>query len=105
MSFGLRESDLAYIIKAIAHLPEIERAAVFGSRAKGSYRPGSDVDIAIYGEGVTFETLASLHAALEDESPMPYLFDVVDLTHSTHLALKDHVERVGRVIYAARADE
>jgi len=99
MDFGLKESDLDYIIKIIKYFPEIEKAVIFGSRAKGTYKLGSDIDIAIYGEKITFDILAKLHSLLEDESPMPYEFDIVDYTHSEHKEIKEHIERVGKIIY------
>lgn len=99
MDFGLIESDLEYIIKIIKYFPEIEKAVIFGSRAKGNYKPGSDIDIAIYGGKITFDILAKLHSLLEDESPMPYQFDIVDYTHSENKEIKEHIERVGKIIY------
>ncbi|MDN5323646.1 MAG: uncharacterized protein PWQ67_2100 [Clostridia bacterium] len=101
MNFGLSESDLDYIIKAIRKFPEIEKAVIFGSRAKGNYKPGSDVDIAIYGENITMNTLSALHAMLEDYGPLPYYFDVVDYTHLGHKDLKEHIDRVGKTIFRA----
>jgi len=105
MDFGLIQSDLEYIIKKVMCFPEIEKAVVFGSRAKGNYKPGSDIDIAIYGKNITFDILAKLHSLLEDESPMPYQFDVVDFTHSNHEELKEHIERMGKIIYEVKAEE
>ncbi|QZY55571.1 nucleotidyltransferase family protein [Crassaminicella profunda] len=99
MKFGLRESDLDYIKKAIGKFTEIEKAAIFGSRAKGNYKKGSDVDIAIYGDYITFDTLSRLHAMLEDQGPLPYFFDIVDYTHLNHKELKEHIDRVGKIIY------
>ncbi|MHB1651514.1 MAG: nucleotidyltransferase family protein [Desulfitobacteriaceae bacterium] len=96
MSFGLRDGDLDYIITTIRQFSEIEKAAIFGSRAKGNYKPGSDVDIAIWGS-ISFSILSRLHAILEEESPMPYFFDVVDYSHLTHQELKSHIDRVGIV--------
>ena len=100
MNFGLREEDLSFIVKAIGQFGEIEKAAIFGSRAKGSYKPGSDVDIAIWGTDITFSTVSRLHAMLEDESPMPYFFDIVDSSHLTHDELKKHIDRVGVLFYS-----
>lgn len=99
MDFGLKELDLEYIIKTIKSFSEIEKAAIFGSRAKGNYKPGSDIDIAIYGEKITFDILSKLHSVLEEQSPMPYFFDIVDYTHLNHKELKEHIERVGCIIY------
>lgn len=99
MNLGLKGSDIEHIVKTIKSFSEIEKSVIFGSRAKGNYKLGSDVDIAICGEGITFDILTALHSALEEESPMPYFFDIVDYTHSNHKELKEHIERVGIVIY------
>lgn len=99
MSFGLRDADLEYIISALRQFDEIQKAVIFGSRAKGNYKAGSDVDIAIWGENVTFTTISRLHAMLEDESPMPYMFDIVDYTHLNHEKLKEHIDQVGIPIF------
>lgn len=99
MSFGLSAFDLKYIINTIKKFNEIDKATIFGSRAKGNFKHGSDIDIAIYGEKVTFDILSEVHSLLEDESHMPYLFDIVDFTHSKHKELKEHIERAGKVIY------
>lgn len=99
MEFGLRGEDLSYIVDVIQQIEEIDKAVIFGSRAKGNYKPGSDIDIAVFGEKVTFSTLSKLHAALEDSSPMPYFFDIIDYTHTEHKELKEHIERVGKIIF------
>lgn len=99
MEFGLRNEDLSYLIATIKKFTEIEKAVIFGSRAKGNYKIGSDVDIAIFGDNISFSTVAGLHCILEDESPMPYFFDIVDYTHSTHQELKEHIDRVGKMIF------
>jgi uncharacterized protein len=102
MRFGLRDSDMAEIIAVLERFPEIESAKIFGSRAKGTERPGSDVDIALVGDGVGFDIVAKVRALLEEQSTMPYLFDIVDLTHLTHESLREHIERVGVAIYEKR---
>ncbi|HBW37008.1 nucleotidyltransferase domain-containing protein [Desulfosporosinus sp. BICA1-9] len=99
MNFGLREEDLSHIITTMKQFSEIEKAAIFGSRVKGNYKPGSDVDIAIWGNKISFSTLSRLHAILEEESPMPYFFDIVDYSHLNHKDLKGHIDRVGIVFF------
>lgn len=99
MKFGLREEDLQCIKEKIGQFCEIEKAVIFGSRAMNTYRNGSDVDIAIFGTEVDFSTVAKLKSLLEELSPMPYLFDIVDAAHLTHQELSDHIRRVGIVIY------
>ncbi|MCX7885512.1 MAG: nucleotidyltransferase domain-containing protein [Caloramator sp.] len=99
MSFGLKDSDIEYIRNAMKRFKEIERAVIFGSRAKGNFKASSDIDIAIYGEKINFDVLSKLHAILEDESPMPYFFDIIDYSHLNHKELKEHIDRVGKIIY------
>ncbi|MEG0014476.1 MAG: nucleotidyltransferase domain-containing protein [Cellulosilyticaceae bacterium] len=99
MRFGLLPSDLCYIADTLKRFPEIKKALLFGSRVKGNYKPGSDIDIAIVGEQINFDTLSRLHAILEEQSPLPYLFDIVDYTHLDHPELKDHISRLGEVIF------
>ncbi|WP_302154973.1 nucleotidyltransferase domain-containing protein [Phascolarctobacterium faecium] len=74
---------------------DIDRAVVFGSRAKGNWRENSDIDIAVFGEGVN---VGSLVAQL-DELPMPYKFDIVDYNSINSCALREHIDRVGIEIY------
>ena len=101
MNFGLRDEDLDNIITTMQQFSEIEKAAIFGSRVKGNYKPGSDVDIAIWGNDISFSTLSRLHAILEEESPMPYFFDIVDYSHLNHKELKSHIDRVGIVFFTS----
>ena len=98
-SFGLLDRDLEEIRAVLASCPEVDRAILFGSRAKGTHRPGSDVDLAICGDGVSFDVVTKIHGILEDQSRMPYLFDIVDYTHLQQTGFKDHIDRVGITIY------
>jgi uncharacterized protein len=97
--FGLSTEDLNYIVLTLQPIPQIEKAIIFGSRAQGNYKKGSDVDIAIVGEKVDFDIVANLHSKLEEQSPMPYFFDIVDYTHLEHFKLKQHIDEIGKVIY------
>lgn len=99
MSFGLRNEDLNYIVMTLENFPEIDRALIFGSRAKETSKIGSDVDIAILGDRVNFAVVARLHDVLENESPLPYFFDIIDYTHLEHVELREHIDRVGKLIY------
>ena len=96
--FGLRQSDLAYIIKTLSQFDTIDKAIIFGSRAKGNYSNGSDVDIAIKGT-IDFKTVAKLSYLLNQESFMPYKFDIVNYTKTQHNTLKEHIDRIGILIY------
>ena len=69
-----------------------DRAILFGSRAKGDYRRGSDVDLAIIGDE------RSVAYRLNEETHLPYFFDVINLDKISNQPLRDHIERVGKVI-------
>ncbi len=95
MTFGLPEKTLRQIIECLKKYPEVRWAKIYGSRAKGNYEPGSDIDLAF---SSAENCAASLHGAL-DELPTPYLFDVTHYESIHHAGFKDHIDRVGSVIY------
>ena len=97
--FGLKRSDIEAIVKVLQGFPVIETALIFGSRAMGNYKRGSDIDIAIKGEGVTFDINSKVSYLLNEETPMPYFFDVVHYEQIANDNLIDHINRVGVVIY------
>jgi len=78
--------------------PEVKNVCLFGSRAKGTHKQGSDIDLAIMNEGVSDKTLRAIVAHFE-ESSLPYNVDVANLTTVTHRELKEHVGRVGVAVY------
>lgn len=94
MKLGLSEKHFQLIVETLKQT-DIDRAVVFGSRAKGNWRENSDIDIAVFGEGVN---VCSLVAQL-DELPMPYKFDIVDYNSINSCALREHIDRVGIEIY------
>jgi predicted nucleotidyltransferase len=100
VSFGISEVDMDYIVNTISDFAEVERAMIFGSRAMGNYKKGSDIDIALIGEKINFTTVAMIKEKLQEESPMPYLFDIVDVTHSNSEALKAHIQEYGIELYS-----
>ncbi|UTF50827.1 nucleotidyltransferase domain-containing protein [Desulfomicrobium sp. ZS1] len=99
---GLLESDLILIARAATQLPEIHQVILFGSRAKGTHKPGSDVDLAIKGKNLAYESAIRLASLLNEESPMPYFFDVVNYDAITEPQLLEHIDRVGVVIFERR---
>lgn len=79
--------------------PAIEQAVLYGSRAKGNYRPGSDIDLTLktHGDG-TLHLLTGIMNALDDLD-LPYLFDISLLAHINNDNLIKHIERVGIEFY------
>jgi len=99
MSHGLLPRDLDYITQALQRFPEIETASIFGSRAKGNYKPGADVDVSIKGTEITPTTVTRLAFLLNEAYPLPYFFDVVHYESLANQDLAEHIERVGKVIF------
>ncbi len=99
MKYGLKERDIKYIIESFSTHSEIEEAVLFGSRAKGIFKKGSDVDIAIKGKNITNSIVTRLSYLLNEEKPLPYYFDVVHYEKIEEPELTKHIDRVGIVIY------
>ncbi|MDD3638107.1 MAG: nucleotidyltransferase domain-containing protein [Bacteroidales bacterium] len=94
LSIGLSINDLESIKKVIKSFPKIEDAVLFGSRAKGTYSNGSDIDIALKGDNIMLNDMLDLSNALE-ELLLPYKFDLIIYDRITESALIDHINRVG----------
>lgn len=97
--FGLTEDDLQSIISILRQEDSVNKAVVFGSRAIGNYKRGSDVDIAL-GEDLNRQILSSLSYKLNEETFMPYRFDLVNLNTITNEKLLAHIDRVGVPLFS-----
>ena len=83
MNTGLSAKDLSIIKTTIGSFEAVESATLFGSRAKGNYKTGSDIDIAIKLKQATTNTstpnpISLIHGKLEEEVPPPYFFDAIN---------------------------
>ncbi|MFC3852747.1 nucleotidyltransferase domain-containing protein [Salinispirillum marinum] len=97
---GLKQQDVIDISHAASRINNLEALVLFGSRAKGNFRKGSDVDLAIKGPSVTYESVVQLAVELNETSPMPYFFDVLHYDTLQEPDLKAHIDRVGIEIYS-----
>ena len=102
MNHGLSESTVERIRGVLAHFPEVEKALLYGSRAKETHRPGSDIDLTLCGSGLGLSQLARIDEALDDLL-LPYKIDLSEMVSLTHPALLDHIRRVGIVFYEKSA--
>jgi uncharacterized protein len=91
---GLSSEKLGAIHRTIGTDSRVREVVLFGSRAKGNWREGSDIDLAVSGEGIEPGD-ASLWAGTLEEALFPWSVDVVLLNDSTDTALKEHIDRVG----------
>nr|VFJ96441.1 MAG: Nucleotidyltransferase domain-containing protein [Candidatus Kentron sp. H]VFJ97498.1 MAG: Nucleotidyltransferase domain-containing protein [Candidatus Kentron sp. H]VFK02817.1 MAG: Nucleotidyltransferase domain-containing protein [Candidatus Kentron sp. H] len=99
--FGLDASVIHRIRETLAGFPEIRRAVLYGSRAKGDFRPGSDIDLTLDTEGDT--SLGFLYRVMEaiEELDLIYSFDISLFAHIENENLIEHIERVGVAFYHA----
>jgi predicted nucleotidyltransferase len=82
--------------------PEVQRATLFGSRAKGNFREGSDIDLALEGNALESRHLATMHPGELDETPIPQKVDLLLKKTLHHQELLDHIERVGVVFMTGK---
>lgn len=98
MKYGLSDTTIAKINAVFAGFPAVEKAVLYGSRAKGNFKPGSDIDLTLYGTSLTQRELGSVADAL-DELLLPYSIDLSIFAELKHPELEAHIERVGVVFY------
>lgn len=97
--YGLLDSDIEYILKAVAKFKEIECMVLFGSREMGNYKKGSDVDLAIVGKEVSSKVIYELEDLLDEVYPLPYFFDIIRYEEITNHKLIEHINLAGKVLY------
>ncbi len=99
MNFGLSESQLKEIQNCIAKHSTIDKAILFGSRALNTFKPYSDVDIAIQGKNVDLFLAAKLKLEIEEETYLPFFFDFLAYDSISNSELKEHIDSKGIEIY------
>lgn len=95
--FGIYPRSYQEILMILKDCPSIEEVVIYGSRAKGNYREGSDIDITLKGD-VAKEDLSNLWHKLDD-SFIPYKFDISIYKDLKSESLIEHIQRVGKTFY------
>lgn len=98
MPFGLKHDVVEQIRSVFAGYPQVETAILYGSRARGDFKPGSDIDLTLKGTGMEFAVLAQIETKLDDLL-LPWSFDLSIYSQIENRELIDHIDRVGRVFY------
>ena len=91
--FGLPQDIYEDMVKVLNSFPEIEHVKIFGSRAKGTHKRYSDVDIAVFAKS-SHNLSANIKDALESLDAI-YDFDVLHYEMNTNAEIKAHIDRVG----------
>ncbi|MBP9841095.1 MAG: nucleotidyltransferase domain-containing protein [Simkaniaceae bacterium] len=97
MTFGLPDTVLQLLQDYFNSHPQIITVFIYGSRAMGKETPGSDIDLALI-TNTDHDISGTIQSDL-DALPTPYLFDVIDYQRITHQPLRDHVDRVGKIVF------
>lgn len=98
MQYGLKPEVIERINSVFAAYPEVEQVVLYGSRAKGTHRAASDIDLCLKGEKLTLPLLLKIGNALDDLL-LPYQIDLSILHELDNPELIEHIQRVGLVFY------
>jgi len=103
LRFGLKESVIQGINTVLAHHPQVDRAVLYGSRAKGNYKNGSDIDLTLYGgPNLTLKVLYRIMDEIDDLL-LPYIIDLSIFNTINDPDVIEHIRRVGVTFYEKRA--
>lgn len=98
MRYGLKKDTIEKINAVFEVHENVETVLIYGSRAMGNYKKGSDIDLTLLGENMRLKQLNRIHNEL-DELLLPYIFDLSIYDQIANPDLLDHIERVGKIFY------
>ncbi|MDR0952795.1 MAG: nucleotidyltransferase domain-containing protein [Elusimicrobiota bacterium] len=97
--YGLSEKTLITLEDIFKKYPSIEKVVLYGSRAKGTFKNGSDIDITLFTDNnFTYQDLSEIHKDFY-LSNIPYTADISIYSKLTNENLKEHINRVGKILY------
>ncbi|MBO7463573.1 MAG: nucleotidyltransferase domain-containing protein [Bacteroidales bacterium] len=99
MKFGLSDKVIDEINGVFSRHSEVEKVLIFGSRAKGNYRPGSDIDLAVIGSNIDFRLILKISCEIDDLELL-YGVDLLDYQAKKGTPIGEHIDRVGQVFYS-----
>lgn len=102
--YGLPFSAVASLRSVFSRWNGIESVWLYGSRAKGNYRHGSDIDLTIKGGGLRLSDLLAIENEIDDLL-LPWSVDLSLFDDVDNDALREHIERVGVLFYNANESE
>ena len=101
MTGGLKQYQLDRIREVFSRHPEVEEAILYGSRAKKTNTPGSDIDLTLKGQGLNLKLLNKISLELDDLL-LPYHIDLSLYDTITETDLREHIDQVGVLLYSKR---
>ena len=100
MKFGLSDTVIKELQDVFRRYANIEKVLIFGSRSKGNYRAGSDIDLAVIGKDIDYNQLLNILCEIDDLELL-YSVDLWDYQKKKGTPIGDHIDRVGQVFYEA----
>ncbi len=98
LRFGLKEITIEKICGVFAKYPQVDKAVIYGSRAKGNYKNGSDIDLTLHGDDLTMDILYKMLEEIDDLL-LPYTIDLSIFHNLSDPDFIDHIQRVGLTFY------
>lgn len=98
MKYGLSDKVITKIIEVFTQFSQVEKVILYGSRAKGNYKNGSDIDLAVKGKNITISCIAKIRNAIDDLL-LPYTVDLCIFDTIDNPSLISHINRVGIIFY------
>lgn len=99
MKYGLSEETIEEICRILENYPQVKQAVLYGSRARGDYKNGSDIDITLIGgDDLTRDILFRIIDKLE-ETYLPYTFDLSILHKIDDTDFLHRIKKEGVVLY------
>lgn len=95
---GLKPHVIEQITSVLKKYPDVETAILYGSRAKGNFREGSDIDLTLIGETLTYRMMTRIDAEIDDLL-LPYLFDFSILSYIENPNVVEQINRFGIPFY------
>ena len=100
MRFGLSDTVIKELQDVFRRHANIKKVLIFGSRSKGNYHAGSDIDLAVIGNDIDYNQLLSILCEIDDLELL-YSVDLLDYQKKKGTSIGDHIDRVGQVFYEA----
>ena len=100
MKFGLSDTVIKELQDVFRRHANIEKVLIFGSRSKGNYRAGSDIDLAVVGQGIDYSQLLAIQCEIDDLELL-YSIDLLDYQKEKGTPIGDHIDRVAQIFYEA----
>ncbi len=100
MKYGLSDTVISELQDVFRRHANIEKVVIFGSRSKGNYREGSDIDLALIGKGIDYRQMLNLYNEIDDLELL-YSIDLLNYQAKVGTPIGDHIDRVGQLFYEA----